>query len=214
MSTKAFAAIGALVIAVVIGVIALTGGDGDEAQASETDGAFIAGMVPHHESAIEMAQAAQERAEHPEITRLADEIIAAQTDEIGILEDIHERLFGEPVAEMSHGSLGLSEEMMGMEMDMEALETATPFDREFIDMMIAHHQGAIRMAQIELSEGEDEEAKSLGMAIIEAQSREIAEMNEWRTEWYGSPSPAGDVAESELPPKADEEMGAMEGMEH
>ena len=71
-------------------------------------------------------------------------------------------------------------------------------------MMVPHHQGAIRMAQIELAEGNDEETKSLARAIIEAQSREITQMNEWRTEWYGSPSPAGGIPD---------EAATMEQME-
>jgi uncharacterized protein (DUF305 family) len=215
LSTKTFAAIGAAIIVVVIGVIALTGGDDDEAQASETDGAFITEMVPHHESAIEMAEMAQEQAEHPEIRQLADDIVAAQTSEIEILDDVHERLYGEPVGEMSHGSLGLPEELMGMEMDMATLESARPFDREFIDMMVTHHQGAIRMAQIELAEGEDDETKSLANAIIDAQSREIEQMNEWRADWYGSASPAGGIPDSETTmEQMDAESGDMSGMEH
>jgi uncharacterized protein (DUF305 family) len=214
LSTKTFAAIGAAVVVVIIGVIALTGGD-DEAQASETDGAFITGMVPHHESAIEMAEMAQEQAQHPEIRQLADDIVTAQTKEIGVLEDIHQRLFGEPVDAGDHGSLGLPEELMGMEMDMEALESAKPFDREFIDMMVTHHQGAIRMAQIELAEGEDDETKSLASAIIDAQSREIEQMNEWRTDWYGSPSPGGDIPDEETTmEQMDAESGDMAGMDH
>lgn len=215
MSTKTFGIIGAILVVAIIGVAALVNGGEDEAQASETDGAFITGMVPHHETAIEMAETALDRAEHPEIKQLADDIVAAQTDEIAILGDIHQRLYGEPVGRMSHGSLGLSEEMMGMEMDMQALETAKPFDREFIDMMIPHHQGAIRMAQIELAEGDDAETKSLAETIIDAQSREIGQMNKWRAQWYGSPSPAGGIPELETTmDQMDEETGAMAGMEH
>jgi uncharacterized protein (DUF305 family) len=208
--------IAAVLAAASIGLLTACGDDdSDEAQASETDGAFITGMVPHHESAIEMAELAQAQADHPEIKQLADDIVVAQTDEIAILDDIHQRLYGEPVGEMSHGSLGLSEEMMGMAMDMSMLETAKPFDREFIDMMVAHHQGAIRMAQIELAEGDDDETKSLAQAIIDAQSREIDQMNEWRADWYGSPSPSGGIPDSETTmEQMDEESGAMEGMEH
>jgi uncharacterized protein (DUF305 family) len=54
-------------------------------------------------------------------------------------------------------------------------------------MMIPHHQGAIRMARIELAQGEDEELTELATAIIEAQSHEIEEMNSWRERWYGAP---------------------------
>lgn len=63
---------------------------------------------------------------------------------------------------------------------MDMLETAKPFDRAFIDAMIVHHQGAIRMSQIELADGTDEQTKSLADEIIDAQSMEITEMNEWR----------------------------------
>lgn len=189
-------------------------GDDEEAQASDTDGAFLAGMVPHHQSAIEMAEVARAEAEHAEVGRLADAIVTSQSEEIEQIEAIHERLFDEPVGEMDHPSMGLDARMMGMDMKMSMLEDAKPFDRQFIDMMIPHHQGAIRMSQIELEEGEDDETKALAEEVIAAQSREIEQMNGWRDRWYGSPSPAGGV------PDADDTMGAMgggmgmPGMEH
>ena len=213
MTTRTIGVAGAVVLAAIVAGIALLGGD-DETQASETDGAFLAGMSPHHEMAIEMAEMAEDRAEHPEIKQLAGDIIEAQTDEIELIDSIHQRLFGEPLAAADHAGMGLSAERMGMGMGMGALETAEPFDRAFIDAMIAHHQGAIRMARIELAEGEDAETKSLANTIIAAQSAEIEQMNEWRAQWYGAPSPAGGVpAEDEievLPGEGDE----MEGMEH
>lgn len=209
MNTRTIGVIGAVVIAAIVAGIALLGGD--ETQASETDGAFLAGMAPHHEMAIEMAEMAQERAEHPEIRQLADDIIEAQTGEIELIDSIHQRLFGEPLAAADHASMGLPAEQMGMNTDMGALETAKPFDRAFIDAMIAHHQGAIRMARTELAEGDDAETKALADTIIAAQSAEIEQMNEWRTQWYGAPSPAGGVPpEDEALPGAGDGMGGME----
>jgi len=208
MSNKRIGVAGTVVIILIVAGIALLGGGDDDAQATETDGAFIAGMVPHHESAIEMAEIARERAEHPEISQLADDIIATQSEEIATLTSIHERLFSAPVGDVDHGTLGLAEHEMGMEGDTTALETAKPFDRAFIDMMIPHHQGAIRMARIELDAGEDEETMALAEAIIAAQSAEIEEMNEWRSDWYGEPSPAGGVpAADDTSTPAHEEMG-------
>jgi uncharacterized protein (DUF305 family) len=216
MSTKMLAAIGAAAIAAFILVIALTSGDDDDggsssAQARETDGAFIAAMVPHHESAIEMGEVAEERAEHPEIKRLAAQIIDTQDQEIEQMEEIHRRIFGEPLHAMEgeHGSLGLPEHVAGMETDMSALERARPFDREFIDQMIPHHQGAIRMARVELARGQDAELQEIAEAIIEGQAEEIEQMNAWRTEWYGEPSPAGGVPaeDEEGAEPTHEEMG-------
>jgi uncharacterized protein (DUF305 family) len=190
-------------------VLAACGGDDDETSAQEhTDGAFIAQMVPHHEGAIEMAEIAAEQGEHAEITDLADNIIASQGAEIDQLETAHERLFDAPLGEVDHGSLGLSEADSGMAHDASALEGAEPFDQEFIDMMIPHHQGAIRMARVELESGEDEELKDLAQEIIDAQSAEIEEMNAWREEWYGAPSPAGGI------PVEDGDAPGHESMDH
>lgn len=209
MSTKMVGAVSAALLVAVLAGILLFGGD-DEAQATETDGAFVTEMAPHHESAIAMAEVALERAEHPEIKQLAGEIIAAQEGEIEELDAIHQRLFGEPVGAMDHGSLGLSEAEMGMEMgagEAAQLEGAEPFDRAFIDSMVPHHQGAIVMARIELAEGDDDVAKALAEQIIAAQTSEIEAMNEWRTKWYGAPSPAGGV------PPASAGSVSHEGME-
>ena len=188
------------------------GGDDEQssATAEETDGAFIAQMVPHHESAIEMAEMAQDQADHAEIRRLADEIIVAQEAEIEDLESIHERIFGEPLSDAEHGDLGMDENMMGMDADMSQLEMAGMFDQMFIDMMIPHHQGAIRMARVELAEGQDPELQEIAQAIIEAQSAEIEEMNGWREKWYGAPSPAGGVpAEDEDTEQAEDPHETM-----
>jgi uncharacterized protein (DUF305 family) len=202
------------VLAVVAGtaVIALGACGSDDSESSggseEADGAFIAGMVPHHESAIEMAEIAEERADHPEIEELAANIISSQQAEIEELEAAHERIFGEPLSEGEHEPMEMSAEMMG-EVDMAELENAKPFDLTFIDMMIPHHQGAIEMARTELADGQDAELKEIAQRIIDAQSAEIEEMNAWREEWYGSPSPAGGV-----PPEEESTDDGMSSMEH
>lgn len=192
-------AVGALAIAVIGGC----GGDDSDEAAVETDGAFIVEMTAHHESAIEMAEMAEERAQHPEIRKLAAEIITTQGDEIDQLEVIHQGLFADPVAEGDHGTLGLEPHEAGMAMDDSELESAKPFDTAFIDMMVPHHQGAIRMARIQLDQGQDAGLHALAKRIIDAQSREIEQLNSWREEWYGAPSPAGGVppeGEGEAPP--------------
>ncbi len=49
------------------------------------------------------------------------------------------------------------------------------------------------MARKEISGGSDEELKELAGSIVETQSKEIEDMNDWREDWYGAPSPAGGV---------------------
>jgi uncharacterized protein (DUF305 family) len=59
-----------------------------------------------------------------------------------------------------------------------------PYDAQFIDSMIAHHEGAIAMANQALSEAERPEIKALAEAIVAAQEGEIAQLKQWRQAWY------------------------------
>lgn len=155
-----------------------------------TDLAFVEDMIPHHESAVEMAQIAEDRGQSTFVTELAGDIISSQTSEITKMRVIASRLEDGGVKAKS---LGVPAHQMGMDMDVSKLKTAKPFDRAFIDMMIPHHQGAIRMARVELAKGSNPQAKQLATQIIAAQEKEIDAMNKHRTEEFGAPSPAGGV---------------------
>jgi uncharacterized protein (DUF305 family) len=147
-----------------------------------SDERFIEAMVPHHQGAIDMAQVALERAEHPEILALAEEIVSAQETEIGQLNAIKQEQFGTSEVPMGMGT----EEMegMGMTTSPEELANQEPFDRAFIDAMIPHHESAISMASVALAESENPEIREIAGAIVEAQEREIEQMRLWREEWY------------------------------
>jgi len=173
----------------VVGALALNACGGSDA-GNGTDRAFVGDMVPHHSSAVDMAKVAQRRGQRPEIKMLANEIIASQSQEIGEMNKAKAALEKDDV---KAEKLAVPTDMAGMDMDTGSLETAKPFDRAFIDMMIPHHQGAIRMARAELDKGASDELKTLADEIIAAQTKEIKEMNAWRTKWFGSPSPAGGV---------------------
>jgi uncharacterized protein (DUF305 family) len=187
----------AIVALALLGVAGCGGDDSGDGAGMDTDTAFLAAMTAHHEAAIEMADLAREQADHAEVRQLADRIIATQGDEIEAMDGMHERISGMSMGEGGHGTMGMSEHEMGMDMDMASLRSAEPFDRAFIDAMVAHHQGAIRMARVELEEGSDPEVKDLAEAIIAAQSREIAQMNAWHQRWYGSASSAGGVPDED-----------------
>jgi uncharacterized protein (DUF305 family) len=202
----AFATVGAI----AFGLLAAGCGDDDDqggSPASATDGAFLVEMAAHHEAAIQMALIAQEQAEHPQISELADAIVATQDAEIEEMRSIHERLFDEPLGDVDHGTLGMAEHEMGMDMEPMHLEDAEPFDRAFIDAMVPHHQGAIRMARVALASGEDPDIATLAREIIDAQSEEIDDMNAWRERWYGAPSPAGGVPPEQGAMPSHDEMG-------
>jgi uncharacterized protein (DUF305 family) len=169
-----------------------------QAAASDFDQAFIDMMVPHHQSASEMAKLAQDGAEHQELKMLAGKIIEAQEAEIAQMKEWREEWFGSaetppmdampllPGMEME-GMDGM--EMgdgatMDMTMDIEELRDAEPFDLTFIDAMIPHHQSAIEAGEIALEESDNADIRSLAEEIISSQQAEIEQMTEWRSEWY------------------------------
>ena len=176
----------ALALIAVAAIAAGCGSDDDHDMAGSagnaTDTAFVNDMVPHHESAVEMAELARERAEHPELRKLADDIIAAQNREIETMKSVKADLAD------GHGHMSGDEHSRGMAMDPHELRNAKPFDRAFIDMMIPHHAGAVTMAKEELDKGENPTLRGLADDIVAAQAREIAQMREWRESWYGSAS--------------------------
>jgi uncharacterized protein (DUF305 family) len=115
MKTKTRPALlAALAVIALAGVTGGCGGD-DQPRASAgnaTDAAFIADMTAHHEGAIEMARIAQKRAEHPEIRRLAADIVAAQESEISVMKTIRRDM--QNMGEHSSGHMGMSDSEMGM----------------------------------------------------------------------------------------------------
>ncbi len=61
-----------------------------------------------------------------------------------------------------------------------------PFDQQFIDMMVPHHEGAVAMARIALQRASRSEIRQMADDIVRSQSAEIDQMRAWRQAWYGS----------------------------
>lgn len=147
------------------------------------DVTFAQQMVPHHSQALDMAKLVPSRSTDPKVVDLASRIAKAQDPEIqqmqSWLTSWGAGMSGMPG--MTHEPLpGMSGSMPGMmsEDDMKKLEAAkgAEFDKMWLDMMIKHHQGAVDMAETELSKGSNADAKALARKIIDAQQAEITEM--------------------------------------
>lgn len=174
---------GALVAALLtLAVAPLAAGCGDsetsssspaKAAGNATDRAFVAEMVPHHRSAVEMASVATKDATSSFVKNLAADITRSQNAEIAQMQRVDGQL---AEAGIRKGDLGMDEHLMGMDMSADMLKGATPFDAKFIEMMVPHHQGAIEMARVELAEGSNPELKNLAQNIITAQQREVKQM--------------------------------------
>jgi uncharacterized protein (DUF305 family) len=65
---------------------------------------------------------------------------------------------------------------------MEGMKPSGDADKDFVMMMIPHHQGAIDMAEVELKYGKDPMLRQMAEDIIESQKKEIEEMKKWQQE--------------------------------
>lgn len=59
------------------------------------------------------------------------------------------------------------------------------YEARFIDLMIPHHEGAIMMAEDAIEKATRPELKQMAREMIAAQKKEIAQLMEWRKQWYG-----------------------------
>jgi uncharacterized protein (DUF305 family) len=129
------------------------------AQASYTpaDVAFMQHMIVHHAQAVEMAKLVKDRTNTEDLKTIAGRIESSQADEIAFMQTwLKER--GEPLEDpmmKGHGE-HLHHMMKGMASpdDLKALAAAkgTDFDRLFLTLMIAHHEGAVDMVEELLDE--------------------------------------------------------------
>ena len=139
---------------------------------SGVDIMFAQMMIPHHQQAIDMSALAESRAMSPAVKALASKISAEQGPEI---EQMRSWLkAANAPTEMGHQ---MSMDGMLSDAELERLTNASgaEFDELFILGMIAHHEGAIEMAQM-VVDSKNLEARELGETIIKMQTLEIAEL--------------------------------------
>ena len=143
----------------------------------KADVTFATQMIPHHQQAVEMAEMAPSHGAGPEVLDLAKRIKAAQGPEIKQLNGFLDA-WGEDSHPMSGDMSDMGMDGMMSTQDMRELSTAqgAAFDSLFLTQMVQHHEGAVKMARTEQSDGKSEEAIDLAASIEKGQTAEITEM--------------------------------------
>jgi len=80
---------------------------------------------------------------------------------------------------LSDADKSMMDAMMVMDRSMMNAKMSGNADRDFMLMMIPHHQSAIDMARAELKYGKDARVRALAANVISAQQKEIDEMHSW-----------------------------------
>lgn len=192
-NTRLYAALAALAALIISGLIGYAArGDGSSNSTASTgsissvanratatahnaqDVTFAQMMTGHHEQAVTMAGLVSDRSDNPQVKALAGAIEAAQGPEITNMTSwltSWNKSTSTGGMQMGHSSMPGSMS----DADMSKLEglRGSAFDKQFLTMMIAHHNGAIAMAQTELSKGQYSDALGLAASIEVTQQAQV-----------------------------------------
>ena len=164
----------------------MIGDSNSELAHNEVDTGFLQDMREHHEQAVYMSFIYNSLPDTDSGLRtVATSIIMGQNQDIGRMVQML-RMFGEPEAnegETSMAWMGMPVErgqMPGMASQADLDKLATLSGREadefFVQLMKAHHEGGIHMAEYASGNAKNSEVRAMAAAIVTSQQEEIAEM--------------------------------------
>ncbi|GHH68473.1 lipoprotein [Streptosporangium violaceochromogenes] len=148
--------------------------------ANAADVKYVQDMIVHHRQALDMSTLAPARAASERLRALAARIKDSQGPEIRLmaswLREQGQRLPGHHVTHTAMPGMATPEEMEAL-----AAASGQEFDRLFLRLMIAHHQGAITMSEEVLTHGSHLRIEELANEISATQAGEIHRMLRMRT---------------------------------
>lgn len=142
---------------------------------------FLAGMIPHHQGAVDMAMVQLRYGRNGNVRGFANKVIRDQKREIKLMKDLintiayerGENILRDPIATRKSKMVN---HMMHQNM---MIDYTGESDVDFMVGMIPHHQGALDMARVVLEHGKDRRVKQLAQQILSAQVGEIYGMKLW-----------------------------------
>ena len=189
-------------VAMVVGMAIGTALDGHDPAAGppaagSAEAGFARDMQVHHGQAVEMSVLVRESTDDPEVAILALDIMLTQQQQAGQMYGWLEQwdltqasseapmtwmADGSDMTTMDHGEApdasSRATPMPGMatEDDLRRLDAAEGVEAEalYLQLMIAHHQGGVEMAQAALERATDDDVRRLAQAIVDSQTAELA----------------------------------------
>lgn len=142
---------------------------------SAQDILFAQQMTVHHSQAVEMATTLRDRTTDDILRVLALDIMLSQQTQIGMMQgwlQMWKQPAAAPIGDMMQAMGMATQEQVNTLKTLPLLE----LEKEFLRLMIRHHQGGVAMAQEELEKGSDPVVKRLAQGIVDSQKAEIEYM--------------------------------------
>lgn len=164
--------------------------------ATSADAGFLRDMQAHHAQAVEMSMLVRDRTNNPEVRAIAYDITTAQSQQMGVMYGWLQLWgfpqHGEPMTWMHENESAAHHahdapaeaptDMAGMatpeQMGALAQATGASADRLYLELMIAHHEGGIHMAEAATSTASHPRVTALANQMIESQTVEIETMSQ------------------------------------
>lgn len=114
---------------------------------TKADVEFMQGMIAHHAQAIAMSRLAETRGANPRVLRFAMKIDQSQRAEIRLMQEwlVANKQFAPDTT--SHTTMMMAGMLTPAQMKMLESTKGTEFDRQFLTLMIKHHEGALQMVK-------------------------------------------------------------------
>ncbi len=145
---------------------------------NQQDTTFASNMIQHHRQAVEMAGLTSGRSTDQKVIDLAAKIKAAQEPEVTMMNGWLKSWGMPEVEDMSGMDMGGSMPGMMSATDLAGLAAlkGSAFDKKFLTMMIAHHEGAVTMAKEQILKGQNADAKAFAQKVVTDQTAEISQI--------------------------------------
>jgi len=149
---------------------------------------FITAMVPHHQSAIYMCQNLLRFTDYELLKNIAENIISMQTRGIGHMREIAITSYGysntrRDISLYERAYFSITRNMLCR---MRNAPISNNINLNFIDEMIPHHEGAIRMCENVLKYKIDPRLVDIANSIIVEQTNEVKELKEIKENLYNN----------------------------
>jgi uncharacterized protein (DUF305 family) len=139
---------------------------------------FMHGMMPHHQGAIDMSKVVLQFGKDIEIKTLAEGVIKAQTNEIGLMKEWLSKT-DQSKLPVVPASKDANDKAMATMMKNMMVPYSGNADVDYVKGMIPHHQGAIDMAKVALKYGQNPTVLKLAHDIVASQEAEVKFMADW-----------------------------------
>ncbi|CAN5408311.1 hypothetical protein BH10ACI4_BH10ACI4_06160 [soil metagenome] len=149
---------------------------------SKFEQTFLDSVPQHHEDAIQMAKVCTQKAVHPELKSLCQNILSSQTEQKGQMQGWLQSWYGgkgKAPEEMKLRMQTMQQEMMSK------LNAAngTAFDHAFITNMGQHHAAGVPEFKECVAHAKHPELKALCGKMEASQKHQITQMNAWAKAW-------------------------------